>query len=52
MTMEEKISAAREYVHRWYDEDKDAINDAANLWAENYGEYMDIWDALSAEMGV
>ena len=48
MTMEEKISAAIDYaVDNWYaDGETMAKNDAANIYASTYEEYVAIWAAL------
>ena len=45
MSINEKIQKAAEYVavHR---NDEDPINDAANIFADSYEEYMTIWHAL------
>ena len=47
--MESKINAAASYVrdHIVPGADETAVkNDAANIFAANYGEYLEIWEAL------
>lgn len=48
--MEEKIMKATDYVarHSGSGNQKDILNDAANIFADNYEEYMVIWSALQA----
>lgn len=50
MTIDEKITCAIKYVREHIDESgKDVSeikNDAANIFADNYEEYLAIWDAL------
>lgn len=53
-TLDEKISAAKEYVHAdvlyWGDKYgiDSGINDALNVFADTYEEYEAIWQALTA----
>ena len=44
--MQEKINAAIAYC-RMHGFDTDTRNDASNIYAESYDEYMIIWDALA-----
>ena len=48
MTIEEKIKAAERYIVASLGkaDRKTLRNDAANIFAENYEEYMTIWSAL------
>lgn len=45
MTIAEKISAARAYVEMVGATDE-ARNDAANIYASSYEDYLAIWNAL------
>lgn len=48
MNIEEKIRCASDYVkkHEGTQDRKEAMNDAANIFADNYEEYMSIWNAI------
>ena len=48
MSINEKIQNAKEYVAKLegIQEVRSLQNDAANIFADNYEEYMAIWDAL------
>lgn len=50
MTIEEKIRRAENHVSIYspVDGTKTAMNDAANIYADSYEEYMEIWDALQS----
>lgn len=51
MYIVEKIQKARKYVelHAGSDDAKRIQNDAANIFADSYEEYLAIWDALQEE---
>ena len=48
MSINEKIQKAKEYVAKLEGtrDDKELRNDAANIFADSYKEYLTIWDAL------
>ena len=50
MTIDEKITCAIKYVREHIDEPERDVseikNDAANIFADNYEEYLTIWRAL------
>lgn len=50
MSIREKIKEALEYVERLTGtiDEQELRNDAANIFAENYEEYLSIWNALEA----
>ena len=45
MSIEEKIQCALNYVMR-FGGATETKNDAANIYADNYEEYLAIWDAI------
>ena len=49
MDLEIRTCEARAYVIAYASEDiRDTINDAANIFASSYEEYLAIWEALEA----
>lgn len=46
LNISEKITAAREYAKR-NGQTEEAKNDAANICADSYAEYLIIWEALN-----
>ena len=48
MSINEKIQKAMAYVKNWEGtvDERQLRNDAANIFADNYEDYMYIWDAL------
>ena len=46
LTIAEKIAAAREYTER-HGRTEESMNDAANICADTYAEYLIIWEALN-----
>ena len=48
MNIEEKIHCASDYVkkHEGTGTSETVRNDAANIFADNYEEYMSIWNAI------
>ena len=48
MSINDKIQKATEYVEKLEGivSQEQLLNDAANIFADNYEEYMDIWQAL------
>ena len=50
MNIKEKINSALEYVEKLTGtmDSMELRNDAANIFAESYEEYLSIWNALEA----
>lgn len=53
MSINDKIQKAKEYVVKLEGivSPEQLLNDAANIFADNYEEYMDIWHALMTNEG-
>ena len=47
MTIEERIKCAIDYVSAHSGDKTEIKNDAANIYASNYDEYLIIWDAIN-----
>lgn len=53
MSINEKIQKAKAYVEKLQGivDECQLLNDAANIFADNYEDYMDIWHALMTQKG-
>ena len=51
MDFEKKLAKAKAYISLFQDPVHDAVNDAANIWAKDYEEYMALYTALMNWLG-